>query len=96
MENSNTNRISRVHRIKCHPPYFGEVRAGNKSFEVRKNDRDYCEGDFLVLSEYDPTGGGYTGQICYREITYVLDGGDFGVDSDHVVMAIRHLPCLHK
>jgi hypothetical protein len=44
-----------VHALKCWPPYFGWVRDDLKCLEVRLNDRDYREGDLLVLQEYLPT-----------------------------------------
>ncbi len=42
------------HDLKCWPDPFAEVKAGNKKFEWRYNDRDYAEGDRVTLYEYDP------------------------------------------
>lgn len=44
-----------VHALKCWPPYFQQVRDDLKCLEVRRNDRDYRDGDLLVLQEYLPT-----------------------------------------
>ena len=30
----------RTHRIKLHPNYFDRIISGQKTFEIRKNDRD--------------------------------------------------------
>lgn len=45
------------HKLKCAPEYFARLQSGQKTFEIRKNDRDYQVGDILVISEYDPSKG---------------------------------------
>ncbi len=50
--------------------YFREVECGNKKFELRKNDRDYLIGDYLLLREWDFNG--YTGRAILTRITYML------------------------
>ncbi|ANL35319.1 DUF3850 domain-containing protein [Rhizobium phaseoli] len=58
------------HILKCWPDEFQAIRAGRKPFEYRKNDRDYKVGDTLLLREFDPAGGFYTGamgnHLCSR------------------------------
>lgn len=46
--------MSTVHSLKTLPVYFAAVLRGDKTFEVRKNDRDFQTGDTLILKEYDP------------------------------------------
>lgn len=46
--------MSKTHELKTLPVYFDAVLRGDKTFEVRKNDRDFQTGDVLVLREYDP------------------------------------------
>lgn len=43
-----------VHKLKLFPEYFDAVANGIKTFEIRKNDRDYKVGDTLRLYEFDP------------------------------------------
>lgn len=43
-----------VHKLKLFPEYFDAVANGIKTFEIRKNDRDYKVGDTLHLYEFDP------------------------------------------
>lgn len=75
-----------VHILKTWQPYFGHVRSGAKTFEVRRNDRDYQPGDLLILAEWD---GDWTGQDTAREITYVLRGAEvFGLRDGFVVLAL--------
>jgi len=42
------------HTLKIWPRYFDRVISGEKTFEVRKNDRDFQNGDTIRLREYDP------------------------------------------
>ena len=41
------------HDLKIWPQYYCHVKNGNKTFEVRKNDRGFQPGDTVVLREYD-------------------------------------------
>lgn len=59
-----------VHELKIAPEYFREVAFGNKTFEVRRDDRSYTVGDKLVLREYK--GHGFTGNEVRAMITYIL------------------------
>lgn len=76
-----------VHELKTWPEYFQEVVKGNKTFEIRKNDRNYQVGDILHLKEYDPVGNQYTGSDAVARVTYVLDKQPF-VPFDYVCMGI--------
>jgi len=42
----------KIHDLKSAPLPFMHVRDGRKRFEVRKNDRDYHQGDLVVLREF--------------------------------------------
>lgn len=80
-----------VHMLKTLPNYFEAVRCGNKTFEIRKNDRNFQIGDTLVLQEYLDTQntqsiGGFTGREISRRITYITD---FEQQPGYVVMAIQ-------
>lgn len=62
-----------VHELKTHPEYFCEVISGRKPFEIRFNDRNFKVGDLLVLREYEPKIGRFTGRYVQRVITYIAD-----------------------
>lgn len=47
--------MTRTHVLKTLPRYWRAVDRGEKTFEVRKDDRAYAEGDILILRLYDPT-----------------------------------------
>lgn len=62
-----------IHEFKCHTPFFEEVLAGRKTFEVRIDDREprFEVGHILVLLDFD--GAAVTGRrINAGPITYVL------------------------
>lgn len=65
--------MKQEHELKLHPKFFLRVQDGTKTFEIRKNDRDYQVGDRLILREFDPEKGfpdhGAYGTII-AEITY--------------------------
>jgi len=77
------------HDLKIWPNYFGPVQSGAKPFEVRKNDRDYQPGHRLRLREWDPNTKEYTGREVVRVVGYMLRGPAFGIEPDHVVMALE-------
>jgi len=79
---------SRTHELKTWPEYFNAVADGSKPFEVRKNDRDFYVGDRLWLREYCPARMLYTGNSVTRTITYLLIGGDFGIEEGHCVLGL--------
>lgn len=58
-----------IHEIKTEPIYFEAVISGKKTFEVRKDDRNYQENDVLILKEYD--NNSYTGREYAVLVTYV-------------------------
>lgn len=77
-----------THEIKIHSTYASEHLRGVKDWELRKNDRDYKEGDtvkFIVVTERnEPTGMVYT-----REITNVFHGGVYGLQDGFCIFSIK-------
>jgi hypothetical protein len=66
-----------MHFLKILPAYYKAVKRGDKSAELRQNDRDYQKGDRVVLEEWDPKRQKYTGNTEYRIITHVCDVSSF-------------------
>lgn len=75
------------HNLKILPQYFKAVVDGTKKFELRKNDRDYQVGDCIFLNEYDGTN--YTGNSLPVMITYLLKGGQYGLEDGYVILSIE-------
>ncbi len=84
-----------VHDLKCWPNYFDAVQSGEKTFQVRRDDRGFQKGDVLQLYKFAP-GNGYvrdpiTGKTIFllRRVTWILTGGQFGVEPGYVVMGLK-------
>lgn len=73
------------HKLKIQPEYFNEVCTGNKSFEIRKNDRNFQVGDTLLLQEFNSETQTYTGRVAERMVSYITN---YAQQNDYVVMAI--------
>jgi uncharacterized protein YqfB (UPF0267 family) len=57
------------HILKIAPEYFKAAVSGKKTFEIRScDDRDFEEGQRILLREYE---GNYTGRTAHIEVTYV-------------------------
>lgn len=75
------------HELKILPQYYTEVVSQRKTFEIRKDDRDYKVGDSIILREFD---GEYTGNKCKRKITYILrDAKEYGLAHGYCILGIQ-------
>ena len=81
--------VRAIHELRSWPDEFEAVSRGKKTHEVRKWDRDYQEGDLLILREYDPIKKHYSARMLYREVTHVTQGGRFGLPEDICVMSVK-------
>jgi len=80
--------MSKRHEIKIWPPFFVAVSKGEKTFEIRKNDRDYKPGDVIFMREFSPKDNRYTGRLLSAEIGFVYSGKDFGVKEGYCVFSL--------
>jgi hypothetical protein len=85
-----TKEEQKVHQLKTLPQYFEKVAAGKKSWELRKNDRDFQENDILILQEFDKKKG-YTNRELRVKIIYIFHGGKYGLVEDYCIMSIKRL-----
>lgn len=76
------------HYLKELPEYYKAVVSGDKTFEVRKNDRYYKVGDFLILQEFADEK--YTGYSCRCSVTYILNNAEYCKDG-YVILGIKYL-----
>lgn len=67
-----TTREPKWHHLKTWPPYFQMILDGSKTFDLRENDRDFQEGDYLVLEEYLPDEERYTDRVTIRRVGVVV------------------------
>jgi len=95
-----------VHMLKTWPNAWDAVAAGEKTFEVRKNDRFFQRGDEVVLHRFDPSPG----KSCYVSpdnivkstypqeqgtlrfrVGWMLQGGLFGIEPGYCVFSLEPL-----
>ena len=79
-----------THELKILPEYFDAVALYKKTFEIRKNDRDYHCGDILYLNEWD--GERYTGNTIRAVVTYILFDWQAGLKDGYCIMSIDTSP----
>ena len=80
----------RVHKLKILNDFADSVVAGDKTFEIRDNDRGFQKGDFIKFQATDRIGiNNYSHLINNKlyEITYVLNG--WGIKDGVVALAIK-------
>lgn len=81
---------TKTHTLKTWTEFYQAVICGNKTFEVRKNDRNFQIGDVLNLIEVLPDEKFITtGNQSKFVITYILAGNQWGLNDDVVVLAIK-------
>lgn len=77
----------KLHELKILPIYYEKVLSGEKRFEVRKDDRNFEVGDIIKLCEYN--GKKFTGRNGLYNITYKLDGGEYGLEKGYCILSIK-------
>ena len=86
----------KLHELKIKHEYLIEVDRGRKTFELRKNDRDYQVGDLIHFVDIDGNNHiignpAYNKKLVFQ-ITYVLkDVPEYGLDKDYCILGIKKL-----
>ena len=93
----------KLHELKIKHEYLIEVDMGRKTFELRKNDRDYQVGDLIRFIDIKQSNNDNCDCcICIDDddlykITYVLkDVPQYGLDKDYCILAIKKLKITEK
>lgn len=83
------------HYLKTHAEYFDAVKSGEKTFELRFNDRKFQVGDLLILmrtapgavpQKYDDV---IPGERLLKTISYILEGGKFGLAEGYCILGLK-------
>lgn len=89
--------MSTEHKLKTWARYWDAVASGEKTFEVRKNDRAFQTGDILALEKYDPERLSYVMDgfdfkakpyTIRKRVTFLLQGGQFGIEPGFCVLGL--------
>lgn len=84
--------MSKTHELKTWPSYFDAVITGNKSFELRKNDRDFQVGDVLELKEYNPETETFSLRSIKVVVSYILFLGAYlNIETDLVIISFKRM-----
>jgi len=66
---------------------FNAIVTGKKLYEIRKNDRNYCEGDTVKLNEWTESTG-YSGSYFRAEIGCI---NNFGMQNGFIVFSLINI-----
>lgn len=83
----------KTHKLKLNIDFCDAVLSGAKTFEIRKNDRDFKMGDLIKFKPVDNDGeaGYHKVQNRTYKITYILD--NWGLKEGYVALAIKDVKC---
>ena len=79
-------RGKKLHQVKIASQFFMDVCIGRKTFELRKNDRDYKVGDLLEMFEYKD--GKRTERAVRAWISYILENYK-GLEDGYCILGIN-------
>lgn len=81
--------MNKTHILKIRKDFADAVFGGEKTFEIRLNDRGFQKGDTIIFNVIDDLMLPYDHPLnsTAYEITYVLNG--WGLKEGYVVLAIK-------
>jgi hypothetical protein len=88
------------HEVKSWAHFFDAIVRGDKTHDLRKDDRDYRVGDWLILNRYDNITGFYTGHSACVEITYITNKrvpcafSSSVLPADYCILSIRKVTAI--
>jgi len=93
-----------THDLNSLAPYFNAMMRGEKRFDTRRDDRGFQKGDLVNLHAITKSAAGLTLFTEYlypgtdervnmltAEITYILTGGQLGIEAGYVVLGLKFL-----
>jgi len=84
-----------IHSLKSWPPFFRAIVQGDRTHELRRNDREFRVGDMLELHEFDNETGEFTGAICSAMVTSLTSedqpcaASDLGLRPGFCILSIK-------
>lgn len=85
----------KTHELKLNKEFADAVLCGEKSFEIRENDRGFQKGDHVVFHVIDPKAVFSSFYVDHPlndkefEIVYVING--WGLKNGYVAFSIREV-----
>ena len=93
----------KIHKLKIKEEYYKAIVDGNKTFELRKNDRDYQVGDLIQFTDdlfnQEKIADKFMAEKYYPQpsetlfkITYILEGvPEYGLDTEYCILGIKRV-----
>lgn len=86
------------HELRSWPEFFRPLWLGLKTFDYRKDDRNFKPGDTVFLREWNPETKQYTGREATAKITYILHNrtslASIGLPEGCCVLQLTAFTCL--
>lgn len=86
------------HIVKSWSMFYKDIKTGERTSDIRLNDRRYAVSDTMILQEFDPVKFEYTGNEMEVEITYIQTNksnpcaiSQFALHDDYVVLSIKKI-----
>jgi hypothetical protein len=81
----------RAHKLKIWPEPFAALVREEKCCDVRKTDRDFRAGDFVMFIEFDPKTDKLTGRYVCRRVGHVTtaDAVPRALVDGHAVLSLQ-------
>lgn len=76
----------KTHELKIKSNYLDDIESGKKTFEIRKNDRNYQVGDEIIFII------GFDYSHAMYEITYIHS--ELGLQEGYVVLGIKEVTAV--
>lgn len=79
-----------IHELKVLPDWYSLSRNLAKNFEIRKNDRYFEVGDYIILTREPGNIGPVVFERLVRQITYVLRDCEFpeGIAKGYCILGL--------
>lgn len=84
-----------IHNMKSWPQFFEAIAKGEKKHDLRSKDRDFKVGDTVVLHEFDPVTGQFSGKTVECRITFITSNdtpcalSSVVLDRDYCILSLE-------
>lgn len=87
---------AKTHIVKSWIMFYTDIISGERTSDIRINDRRYAVGDILHLREFDPVKQFFTGRSAFARITYMQTNKSnpcaisyIALHNDYVVLSLK-------
>jgi hypothetical protein len=88
------------YELKSEPKAFAAIISGEKQHEICRHDQPYGPGDILLLREFDPETGKYTGREQQVWVMYITSAdnpcalSDRGLQPGFCIMSLSPVKAI--